>query len=145
MLYVNDTGKPNGDVTLKLHPDQFTDLETGYRSWLRHSCTANIGSPAGSIDIEIRKLGDHQFRSLNVTIHDETDETISCSIERKVDFGISFTSDMDKAVIRCSIKHELFPDDPVIYSNNETVSLLQSKFSYIIERHRIASITTNNS
>lgn len=99
-IYVNDTEKPNGDAALNLHPDQFADLETGYRSWLRHSCTENVGSPAGSIEIEILKQGDHQFRNLNVTVHSNTDETVSCSIERKVDFGISFTSDMDKAVIR---------------------------------------------
>lgn len=95
---------------------------------MRHRCTANVGSPAGSIEIEILKQGDHQFRNLNVTVYDLTDETVSCSIVQKVDFGISFTSDMDKAVIRCSIKHELFPEDPVIYSNNETVSLLEKDF-----------------
>ncbi|XP_052105719.1 uncharacterized protein LOC127738483 [Mytilus californianus] len=120
--------KPNGNAVLKLHPDQFADLETGYRSWLLHSCRADVGSPAGSMEIEILKQGDHQFRNLNVTVHAQEDETVSCSIERKTDFGISFTSDMDKAVIRCRIKHELFPDDPVIYSNNETVSLLQINF-----------------
>ncbi|CAG2239313.1 unnamed protein product [Mytilus edulis] len=120
--------KPNGSAALNLHPDQFADLETGYRNWLLHSCIANVGSPAGSIQIEILQQGERQFRYLNITIHDQTDETVSCSIVRKMDFGISFTSDMDKAVIRCSIRHELFPDDPKIISNNETVSLLQKNF-----------------
>lgn len=37
---------------------------------------------------------------------------------------------MDKATIRCSVKSTLYPENPVIYSNNDTVSLIPSKLAF---------------
>lgn len=130
-------GKASGDATLILHPDQIVGLEN-YRDWLLHSCTIDIGYPAGKIEIEILKEEDAAFKNMNVNFDKTTDiaDNVTCSITRTVEFGILFTSDMDNAIIRCSVQQNSFPNDPNIYSNNETVSLIPSKlnaFFYTIQ------------
>lgn len=121
-------GKPSGDGTLQLNPDQIAGLGS-YRSWLLHTCVIKVGYPPGEIHIEMLKPGDTKFSNLNVTFHTTTDriENTTCSVTRTVTFGITFTSDMDKATIRCSVKHDLFPNDQIVYSNNETVSIIPRK------------------
>ncbi|XP_071162982.1 uncharacterized protein [Mytilus edulis] len=110
---------PPGNTILKLSPDQIAN-----RSWFLHSCEADIGFPAGDLSIEIMKSGDLEFRSLNVTIESSQDNKTSCEIHRKIEFGILFTSDMEKAIIRCKVMNTFFQDSSAFYSNNETISLI---------------------
>lgn len=121
-------GKASGNATLILHPDQIAGLEN-YRDWLLHSCEINIGYPAGKIEIEILKEEDVAFNNMNVNFDKTTDvvDNVTCSITRTVEFGILFTSDMDNAIIRCSVQQNSFPNEPIIYSKNVTVSLIPSK------------------
>ncbi|CAC5391881.1 unnamed protein product [Mytilus coruscus] len=91
---------PTGNSILQLNPDQIADLAV-YRHWLLHSCEADIGYPAGNISIEIMKAGDLEFRKLDVIIESTEDNITSCEIHRNIKFGILFTSDMEKAIIRC--------------------------------------------
>ncbi|XP_052105717.1 mucin-22-like isoform X3 [Mytilus californianus] len=121
--------KPNGDATLQLHPDQIAGLGS-YRTWLLHSCIINVGYPPGEISIEMMKQDDAGFTKLNVHFHTSNDDldNTTCSITRTVKFGFVFTADMDKATMRCSVTHDLFPEDPFVYSNNETVSLIPIDF-----------------
>lgn len=100
-----------------------------YRLPHLHICEADIGYPRGEIQIEILNQGESEFEVLNVDIISSTENTDSpCSITKKVSFGIVFTSNMDKAIIRCRVKSKMFPDDPLIYSNNGTISLIPSKY-----------------
>ncbi|CAG2239310.1 unnamed protein product [Mytilus edulis] len=121
--------KPNGDATLQLHPDQIAGLEK-YRPSFLHTCKINVGYPPGEISIEILKQGATEFQTLNVDFHTHSDtvDNTTCSITRTAPFGILFTSDMDKATIRCSVSHDLIPNDELVYSNNETVSLVPIDF-----------------
>ncbi|CAG2224128.1 unnamed protein product [Mytilus edulis] len=114
---------PTGNLILRLNPDQIADLAI-YRNWLLHTCEADIGYPAGDISIEIMKSGDLEFRKLDVTIERSEDNITSCEIHRKIEFGIVFTSDMEKAIIRCKVINTYFPDTTAFYSNNDTVSLI---------------------
>ncbi|CAG2222206.1 unnamed protein product [Mytilus edulis] len=114
---------PPGNTILKLSPDQIANLGT-YRSWFLHSCEADIGFPAGDLSIEIMKSGDLEFRSLDVTIESSQDNKTSCEIHRKIEFGIVFTSNMEKAIIRCKVMNTFFQDSSAFYSNNETISLI---------------------
>ncbi|VDI25493.1 Hypothetical predicted protein, partial [Mytilus galloprovincialis] len=121
--------KPNGDALLQLHPDQIAGLGS-YRNWLLHSCKINVGYPPGKISIEMMKQDDTEFNKLDVTIHDTNDDTdnVTCSITRTVTFGFVFTADMDKATIRCSVTNDFDTEDPFVYSNNNTVSLIPIDF-----------------
>ncbi|VDI00996.1 Hypothetical predicted protein [Mytilus galloprovincialis] len=114
---------PTGNTILQLSPDQIANLGT-YRSWFLHSCEANIGYPAGDLSIEIMKSGDVEFRKLHVTIESSQDNKTSCEIHRKIEFGILFTSDMEKAIIRCKVINRFFQDSSAFYSNNETILLI---------------------
>ncbi|XP_063428142.1 mucin-3B-like isoform X2 [Mytilus trossulus] len=121
--------KPNGDADLQLHPDQIAGL-LNYRTWLLHSCIINVGYPPGEISIEMMKQDETEFNNLNVIIHatdDDIDNT-TCSYVRTTKFGFDFTADMDKAIMRCTVTHDLFTVDDVVYSNNETVSLIPIDF-----------------
>lgn len=99
---------------------------------LSHSCEAYIGYPAGDISIEILKSGELEFRKLDVIIESTEDNRTSCEIHRKIDFRIIFTSDMEKAVIRCSVNNTYYPDSPAFYSQNETVFLIPGKYRLCI-------------
>ncbi|CAG2226462.1 unnamed protein product [Mytilus edulis] len=125
ILRNNSKGLPTGNSILQLNPDQIADLAI-YRDWLLHSCEADIGYPAGDLSIEIMKSGDLEFRKLDVTIESSEDNITSCEIHRKIEFGIVFTSDMEKATIRCTVMNKYFPDTPAFFSNNETVALIPS-------------------
>lgn len=116
---------------MQLHPDQIAGLGS-YRSWLLHTCEINVGYPPGEIRIEMLKPGDTEFSNLNVNFEAVTDTfgNTTCSVTRTVTFGITFTSEMDKATIRCGVKHDLLPNDQLVYSNNETVSLIPCKCSF---------------
>ncbi|CAC5391884.1 unnamed protein product [Mytilus coruscus] len=116
-------GSPTGNTILQLSPDQIANLGM-YRSWFLHSCEADIGYPAGNLNIEIMKSGDLEFRKLDVTIEITEDNKTQCEIHRKINFGILFTSDMEKAIIRCKVMNKFFPDSSAFYSNNETVLLI---------------------
>lgn len=131
LLVFIPTDIPNRDVTLQLHPDQIAGFNES-RSWLNNSCLAKIGYPAGEIRISILKQGQIEFSSLDVHLYDITDSnTETCSIFRKMEFGILYSSEMDSAIIRCSVTNDLFPDASVIHSHNDTVSLVPSKSKYI--------------
>lgn len=120
-------GKPTNDAVLKLHPDQIVG---SYNNLRLHICEANIGYPGGDIQIEILNHGETEFEVLNIDIvnSNENIDSDMCFISKKVEFGIIFTSNMDKATIRCRVSsNNLFPDDPIIYSNNDTVSIIPSK------------------
>lgn len=121
-------GKNSGAAFLKLHPDQIAGLGY-YRNWLLHTCTINIQYPDGEIRIEILIQGNTVFTNMNVTFETTTDviDTLTCSITRTAEFGITFTSDMNNAIIRCREQRDSFPNDPVLYSNNVTVSLIPCK------------------
>ncbi|XP_071163007.1 serine-rich adhesin for platelets-like isoform X2 [Mytilus edulis] len=121
--------KPNGDANLQLHPDQIAGLDD-YRSDFFHTCEINVGYPPGEIRIEMLKQGAAEFKTLNVDFHTHSDtvDNTTCSVTRTAPFGILFTSDMDKATIRCSVSHDLIPNDQLVYSNNETVSLVPIDF-----------------
>lgn len=121
------TVSPTDDAVLTLHPDQIAGLGA-YRSFHLHICEANIGYPRGEIQIEILNQRESKFKVLNVDIMSSNENSDSaCSITKTIEFGIVFTADMDKATIRCRVKSNLFPDDPLIYSNNDTVSIIPSK------------------
>ncbi|CAG2222205.1 unnamed protein product [Mytilus edulis] len=69
----------------------------------------------------IRRAGVQKIRLL---IDNTEDNNTSCEIHRKIVFRIVFTSDMEKAIIRCSVINKHFPDSPAFYSNNKTVFLI---------------------
>ncbi|VDI83313.1 Hypothetical predicted protein [Mytilus galloprovincialis] len=130
---------PTGNTILQLSPDQIANLGT-YRSWFLHSCEANIGYPAGDLSIEIMKSGDVEFRKLHVTIESSQDNKTSCEIHRKIEFGILFTSDMEKAIIRCKVINRFFQDSSAFYSNNETILLISGdacKDNTVSQSHRV--------
>ncbi|XP_052105723.1 uncharacterized protein LOC127738486 isoform X3 [Mytilus californianus] len=114
---------PTGNTILQLSPDQIANLGM-YRSWFLHSCEADIGYPPGNLSIEIMKSGELEFRKLDVTIERSEDNKTSCEFHRKIEFGILFTSDMEKAIIRCKVMNKFFPDSSAFYSNNETILLI---------------------
>ncbi|CAC5391880.1 unnamed protein product [Mytilus coruscus] len=114
---------PTGKTILQLNPDQIADLEVS-RNLLLHSCEADVGYPAGNLNIAILKSGELEFRKLDVIIESTEDNKTSCEIHRKINFRIVFTSDMEEAIIRCSVINKYFPDSPAFYSNNETVFLI---------------------
>ncbi|XP_071162983.1 uncharacterized protein [Mytilus edulis] len=130
---------PTGNTILQLSPDQIANLGT-YRSWFLHSCEADIGYPAGDLSIEIMKSGDLEFRTLDVTIESSQDNKTSCEIHRKIEFGILFTSDMEKAIIRCKVMNTFFKNSSEFYSNNETILLIPGdacKDNTVSQSHRV--------
>ncbi|VDI83311.1 Hypothetical predicted protein [Mytilus galloprovincialis] len=114
---------PTDRIIFQLNPDQIADPEVS-RNLLPHTCEAYVGYPAGDISIEILKSGEQEFRKLDVIIESTVDNRTSCEIHRKIVFRIVFTSDMEKAIIRCSVINKHFPDSPAFYSKNETVRLI---------------------
>ncbi|XP_076095544.1 uncharacterized protein LOC143066522 [Mytilus galloprovincialis] len=114
---------PTGKTIFRLNPDQIADPEVS-RNLLSHNCEAYVGYPAGDLSIEILKSGELAFRKLDVLIENTEDNNTSCEIHRKIIFRIVFASDMEKAIIRCSVINKYYPDSPAFYSNNETVFLI---------------------
>ncbi|XP_063427236.1 uncharacterized protein LOC134710770 [Mytilus trossulus] len=112
---------PTDRTILHLNPDQIAEVK---RKLLPHNCEAYVGYPAGDLSIEILKSGELEFKKLDVIIENTVDNRTSCEIHRKIDFRIVFTSDMEKAIIRCSVINKHFPDSPAFYSKNETVRLI---------------------
>ncbi|XP_076098972.1 uncharacterized protein LOC143068639 isoform X2 [Mytilus galloprovincialis] len=114
---------PTGRTIFQLNPDQIADPEVR-RNLLPHNCEAYVGYPAGDLSIEILKSGELEFRKLDVITESTEDNKTSCEIHRKINFRIVFTSDMEKAIIRCSVINKHFPDSPAFHSQNETVFLI---------------------
>lgn len=124
-------GSPTDRIIFQLNPDQIADPEVS-RNLLPHTCEAYVGYPAGDITIEILKSGEQEFRKLDVIIESTVDNRTSCEIHRKIVFRIVFTSDMEKAIIRCTVINKHFPDSPAFYSKNETVRLIPGKYHLFI-------------
>lgn len=77
------------------------------------------------------KQDDTEFTKLNVNLHTSNDDinNTACSITRTVTFGFVFTAAMDRAIMECSVKHDLITEESFVYSNNDTVSPISSKFT----------------
>ncbi|CAC5391883.1 unnamed protein product [Mytilus coruscus] len=133
---------PTGKTILQLNPHQRVDLEDNRNSVL-HSCEADVGFPAGNLSIEIMKSGELEFRKLNVATISTEDSKTSCEIHRKINFGILFTSDMEKAIIRCKVIHNYFPDSPPFIPIMKQFHLFQqSNVSMTLHSDQIAGLTS---
>lgn len=88
------------------------------------------------------KSGDLEFRTLDVTIESSQDNKTSCEIHRKIEFGILFTSDMEKAIIRCKVMNTFFQDSSAFYSHNETILLISGKITCVQIRLAILKFYT---
>lgn len=121
--------KPTNEAVLTVNPDQIAGLGS-YRYWNLNICEANIGYLGGELQIEILNDGETEFEDLDIDIVNIIENSDSCSIAKKIEFGIVFTSDVDEAIIRCRVKSNLFPDDHhIVYSNDVTISLIPSKLT----------------
>lgn len=110
-----------------MHPDQVAGLED-YRSWLLHSCTGDVGLPAGDLSIEIKKESDIDFSPLTVDVVETNDvQSDFCTDRKEIKFGVNFTTNMNNALIRCLVKNGHFVNYSMQYSNTEMVSLIPRK------------------
>lgn len=110
-----------------LNPDQIVDLSP-LRLDKLHTCTSNIGKPAGMIEVEIQLEGDDEFRVINPAHTKFKESTDGCMVSGELTFGLSFTSEMYNATVRCKVTNNQFPADPPIYSNTEKLLLVSSKY-----------------
>ncbi|VDI22455.1 Hypothetical predicted protein, partial [Mytilus galloprovincialis] len=122
--------KPSGSIDIKLHPEQIIGFTT-QRIYNAHTCSGQIGNPAGKIEVEILLDGAINFQTVDPSYSSSTNDTDNCMVRQVFKYLIAFTSGMYNATIRCKITNNEFPSVPPIYSTNETLALIPQDFCNI--------------
>lgn len=125
------TEKPSGTMDIKLHPEQIIDFTT-LRTYNVHTCSGQIGNPAGKIEVEILLDGATNFQTVDPSFSSSTNDTDNCMVRQVFKYLIAFTSGMYNATIRCKITNNEFPSVPSIYSSNETLALVPRKYAWLV-------------
>lgn len=125
------TDKPSGSIDIKLNPEQIIGFTT-QRTYNAHTCSGQIGNPAGKIEVEILLDGAINFQTVDPSYSSSTNDTDNCMVRQVFKYLIAFTSGMYNATIRCKITNNEFPSVSPIYSTNETLALIPRKYTLVV-------------